>query len=307
MFYNLTMLTFPLGAPPYEASEPPLPWGYRYLMCPPQHFDIEYEINPWMNAAIGVDRHKARAQWDALAATLRAAGATVECMDPQPHLPDLVFTANAGIVIGDRAVVARFRNVERRDESAHDAAWFSSHGFTLQRLPGELVQEGAGDALPFSVREGAAPMLLAGHGIRSERGAIGALGRMLSVRVEPLQLVDPRLYHLDLAFCPLGPGRAMVAPAAFDARSRRRLEALITDALVLDLDEALTFCANSVVVGTTVIMPSCPPRVARRLEAWGYDVTIVAVDEFRKAGGAVRCLTLPLDIRFGNAAARAAA
>ena len=301
------MLTFPLGRPPYEAEGPPLPWGYRYLMCPPRHFEVAYEINPWMDRSVKVDGDAARAQWDALVEALRSAGATVECMEPQPSLPDLVFTANAALVVDGRAVVSRFRDAERRGESAHDAAWFEQHGFLVEHLPGNLVQEGAGDALPFTTREGAAPVLFAGHGIRSELGAVGALARLLSIRVEPLELVDPRLYHLDLAFCPLGPGRAIVAPAAFTAAARRRLEALVNDPLVLDLEEALTFCANSVVVGTTVIMPTCPPRVRHVLERWGFEVVVVPVGEFRKAGGAVRCLTLPLDLHPGETHARAAA
>lgn len=276
-------------------------------MCPPDHFDVLYEINPWMNRRVGVDPDLAHGQWNHLVEVLSGAGAVVEVMPAQPGLPDLVFTANAAIVDGGRAVISRFRDRERRGETPHDATWFADRGFEIARLPSGLVQEGAGDALPFSVRHGASTVLLAGHGIRSDRGSAGALARVLGVRVEPLELVDPRLYHLDLAFCPLGAGRAIVAPDAFTAGSRRRLEALVSDPLVLDRDEALDFCANSVVVGSTVVMPGCPARVARRLERWGYDVEVVPVGEFRKAGGAVRCLTLALDVELARAPARAAA
>lgn len=276
-------------------------------MCPPEWFEVAYEINPWMDRQVAVDRDRAREQWETVARTLQAAGAQIELMDPRPGLPDLVFTANAGLVSGSLAVVSRFHDRERQGETPHDSAWFSARGFEVRTLPGDVVQEGAGDALPFTVRDHAATMLLAGHGIRSDRGASGALARLLGVRVEPIQLVDPRLYHLDLAFCPLGAGRAMYAPAAFSASSRRLLEQLVSDPIVLDLDEALTFCANSVVVGSTVVMPACPPRVGRRLEAFGLDVVVTPVGEFQKAGGAVRCLSLALDVDVTSRATAAAA
>ena len=36
------------------------------LMCRPDHFGIEYEINPWMHVAVEVDHALAAAQWQAL-------------------------------------------------------------------------------------------------------------------------------------------------------------------------------------------------------------------------------------------------
>jgi N-dimethylarginine dimethylaminohydrolase len=51
-----------------------------------------------------------------------------------------------------------------------------------------------------------------------------------------------------------------------------------------------------VVVGRRVVMPSCPPAVGRRLETWGFEVAVSSVDEFLKAGGGCRCLTLALDV-----------
>jgi N-dimethylarginine dimethylaminohydrolase len=110
-----------------------------------------------------------------------------------------------------------------------------------------------------------------------------------------VQLVDPRLYHLDLTFCPLDDRRAIVAPLGWDTYGRKVVEALVPEPLVLSDDEALSFCANSVVVDRTVVMPTTPPRVGRRLEAWGFDVVECRVDEFLKAGGGCRCLTLSLD------------
>jgi N-dimethylarginine dimethylaminohydrolase len=270
-------------------------------MCPPQHFGVLYEINPWMNGAVAVDPDVARDQWEALVATLRAAGAEVVVMEPQPEVPDLVFTANAGLVNGGQFVPSHFRHPERQPETEVDAAWFAEQGWRVDRLPDDLDHEGAGDALPFTPA-GARTVLLSGYSYRSDAPAATELSALLGCPVRPIQLVDPRLYHLDLTFCPLDDRRAIIAPLGWDAYGRKVVEALVPEPLVLTDEEALSFCANSVVVDGTVVMPTVPRRVGRALEAWGYTVVECRVAEFLKAGGGCRCLTLGLDVTLSPAA-----
>lgn len=272
-----------------------LPWGHSYLMCPPGHFQVLYEINPWMHREIPADPQRALAQWTDTVAAIEAAGASVDFIDPVDSLPDMVFTANFGLVDGNRFVASRFRHPQRKEESAHAASWFDHHGFTSEHLPLASAEpgvcfEGAGDALPFAGR------IVAGYRIRSDFDAHTALAELLGVEVLSIELVDERFYHLDLTFCPLDDRRAIIAPDAWDAYGRAVIERLVPEPLVLDMDEALTFCANSIVIETTVVMPACPPRVGRVLERWGFDVVVSPVDEFLKAGGGVRCLTLALDV-----------
>ena len=139
-----------------------LPWGRRYLVCPPHHFGVLYEINPWMRRDVAVDVDRAHAQWEAMVGLLRDAGAEVEVLEPVEGLPDLVFTANAGIVNGDQFVPTRFANDERRGEEAVNAAWFAAHGWRVDHLPATAPHEGAGDALPFGDE------LVCGHRWRSD-------------------------------------------------------------------------------------------------------------------------------------------
>jgi N-dimethylarginine dimethylaminohydrolase len=284
-----------------------LTWGRRFLMCPPTHFGVLYEINPWMHAEVAVDADRARKQWDGLVAALREAGAEVETIEQDAEVPDLVFTANAGIVSGDLFVPSHFRHPERRPETEYFARWFADRGATVERLPEDLSHEGAGDALPFgadtATRErGGAPVLLSGYRFRSDAAATTPISGLTGAVVRPVELVDERLYHIDITFCPLDDRHALCAPLGWDRYGTAVVESLVPEPLWLTDEEALAFTANSVVVGTTVLMPHVPPRVGRQLEAWGFDPVAVDVGEFLKAGGACRCLTLALDVDLSRPA-----
>lgn len=273
----------------------PLGWGRRYLMCPPEHFDVLYAINPWMHREVRVNPGKARAQWEALVTILKQAGAEVEIIDAVPGFPDMVFTANAGVLNGKRFVPSRFFHPERSGESEKFAGWFADHGFSVHMLEEGLHLEGAGDALCFG------DALVAGYRIRSDFAAHLQLSSMLNTEVLSVELVDPRFYHMDLTFCPLSDRCAIIYPDGWDRYGRKVMEALVPHPVVIDTAEAENFCANSVVVGNLIVMPHCTPRLGRILESIGLDVAVVPVTEFEKAGGGVRCMTLALDVTLDPA------
>jgi N-dimethylarginine dimethylaminohydrolase len=261
-------------------------------MCPPKHFGVLYEINPWMHREVAVDSDRAQAQWEGLVGELRAAGAEIEVIEPDPGWPDMVFTANAGVVNGTQFVPSHFRNPERQGETPIFAAWFEARGYRVDHLPIELDHEGAGDALPFR------DVLVSGYRWRSDAKAHGVLSQLIGAPVRSVELVDERYYHLDITFCPLDERRAIVVPEAWDTYGQRVMKELVPEPLELDAEEAAVFLANSVVIGRNIVMPACSPRVGRQLEAWGFDVTVADVSEFLKAGGGVRCLTLSLDVQL---------
>src|SRR5438093_10462190 len=242
-----------------------------------------------MSRSRGSSRESAVKQWQALVGILREIGAAVEVMTPQPGLPDLVFTANAGLVFGNRFFSSRFRHAVRARESPHFDAWFAGHDFTVEHLPDGLFFEGAGDAL-FCART-----LFAGYRIRSDAASHQYLGKILNRLVLPLELVDPRFYHLDTCFCPVAAGAALYFPNAFDHYGRRVLETHIDKLLPVVEAEAVRFACNAVVVGKTVIVNAGSERLAADVRAWGYDVLFLELDEFIKAGGSAKCLTLRLD------------
>ena len=83
-------------------------------MCQPQYFDVSYVINPWMADNVHqVGLTRANEQWAALHRLIRGA-ADVELIEPAPDLPDMPFTANAGLVVGRDAIVSNFRHPERQ-------------------------------------------------------------------------------------------------------------------------------------------------------------------------------------------------
>jgi N-dimethylarginine dimethylaminohydrolase len=215
----------------------------RILMCSPDYFGIEYEINPWMSKQRGSSPERATAQWRKLYETLVGLGATIELMTPQPGLPDLVFTANAGLMFHNRFFSSRFRHEVRARETPRFDAWFAERGFTVETLPEGMFFEGAGDAL-FCGQS-----LFTGYRIRSDVQGCQYLGRALGRQVLPLELVNPYFYHLDTCFCPLAPGEALYYPEAFDAYGRRVLEAHVPKLLPAGEADAHRFGCNAVVVG----------------------------------------------------------
>jgi N-dimethylarginine dimethylaminohydrolase len=278
-----------------EPSPPPgAQGGHRLLMCAPRHFAVDYVINPWMEGNVhAANRERAQAQWNALVAAAEGAGARVECIPAAPGLPDMVFSANAGLVLGDRFVPSRFRHAERRGEEALFTAWCRQAGLRIRDLPEQVYFEGAGDAL----LDRGARRLWMGHGHRSDLAAAHELTDLLDIEVVPLRLVDARFYHLDTCFCPLRDGYLLYYPAAFDADARQAIVQHIPASRRIAVGEAdaLAFACNAVDLDDTLLLNRASPDLCAALAAIGYRVVQTPLDEFLKAGGAAKCLTLRLD------------
>jgi N-dimethylarginine dimethylaminohydrolase len=262
----------------------------RFLMCPPEHFDVVYAINPWMHPERAVDPARARRQWAALRDAYLGAGHTVDLVDPAPGLPDMVFAANSALVIDGTALLARFRHPERRGEEHHYAAWFRANGFDVRHA--RHVHEGEGD---FAL---AGDVILAGTGFRTDRAAHREVARTFDREVVTLELVDPRFYHLDTALFVLGPERIVYFPGAFSDDSRDRLRHWYPDAIAVNADDALAFGCNAACDGMNVFLPAGTDELARRLDDDGYTVVELDLSELRKAGGSVKCCTLELRARL---------
>lgn len=258
------------------------------LMCPPTHYGIEYEINPWMHVTSQVDRRLARRQWEALHHTYRELGVEVVLADPVPGLPDMVFTANAGLTRGDRVVLSRFRHPERQREESRWRALFEGWGAPVCDT-GEVAFEGAGDALFVG------DTLVCGYGFRTDPEAIPMVAAQLGVDTVALELVDPRFYHLDTCLCPLDADTILLAPSAFSAKSRERVHRLARRVVEVSDAAAAGFACNAMAIGDVVVSSTAVEELREPLRAAGYRVLGLPMSEFIKAGGGVRCLSLPVD------------
>jgi N-dimethylarginine dimethylaminohydrolase len=265
------------------------------LMCPPDYYGIEYEINPWMSRSRASDDALARRQWRDLHDLLARLGADIRLMPPVKGLPDLVFTANAGLIWRETAFLAQFRHEARQGETAEDERWFRAAGFETVALPAGNNFEGAGDALFCG------ETLFGGYLIRSDAVALQWVAERIGCRVIPLQLVDPHYYHLDTCFCPLDETTAIYYPAAFDDYGRKALLEHVPALVPVAADEAARFACNAVVIGRHVALNTGCPKLEAELRQLGYEPHSTELGEFIKAGGSAKCLTLRLD---GEDAAR---
>lgn len=261
------------------------------LMCPPDFYGIHYEINPWMSLQISVNHELAVTQWNTLCDTLKQLGAQLHIMKPEKGWPDLVFTANGGLITGPKKVILPyFKYPERQGELTYFKTWFETAGYHILNTHPERGPhfEGAGDAL-F-----AGDLLFAGYGFRSERNFFETSQLLAQDKLVYCELIDPYFYHLDTCFCPLNDSLAIWYPDAFSVDAKHEMENNI-ELIAVTEAEAKQFACNAVVIDRHIILPTGTSQLCHILEKHGFTTHALPMSEYIKAGGACKCLTLKLD------------
>ncbi|WP_219069226.1 dimethylargininase [Candidatus Mycobacterium methanotrophicum] len=256
----------------------------HYVMTPPHFFAVDYAINPWMDTDTPVDVTVAVTQWEQLRDTYLRLGHNVDLVAPVPGLPDMVYAANGGLIMGGTTVLARFKYPQRQQESTAYANWMRSHGYTPVQT--RHINEGQGDLLPIG------DMILAGTGFRTDLRAHAEIAAIFGRPVVSLQLADPRFYHLDTALAVLDETTIAYYPPAFTECSRARLETLFPAALVTESADAYVFGLNAMSDGRHVVHPVAAVGFAEQLREAGFEPTGVDMSELLKGGGSVKCCTL---------------
>ena len=258
-------------------------------MCPPDHYEVAYEINPWMSVKRQVDQKAAAAQWknyyDLLVSKLKA---RVELIDPAPKLPDMVFTANAGLVRKRVFIRSNFRHKERQGEETHFENWFRKNGYIVKSIERPFCFEGEGDALSMN------DDFYTGFHFRSDVEAHDAVSGLLKTSYFALELADKRFYHLDTCFAPLDEKSALIFMPAFETYAQLVLMENVPDPILVPENEALKFACNALVLDRDVVIPDGCPQTAKELEKRNFRVHALNFDEFIKAGGAAKCLVLKI-------------
>lgn len=264
----------------------------KILMCRPSFYGVEYEINPWMNKERKVNHNAATYQWEMLYKIILNCGANVELVEPVKGCPDMVFTANAGLLYQKKIILSHFKFKERQSEQPYFQNWFNKIGFDIvnPEVPTQDSPffEGAGDALP------AGDKLFAGYGFRTQREFYEQANYLDHSKLIFCELTDPYFYHLDTCFCPINENLAIWYPNAFTKESQKKMQEQIELISVAE-DEARRFACNAVVLSKHIVIPTDCPQLTTTLEQRGLTVHACEMNEFLKAGGACKCLTLRLD------------
>ncbi|PPF18780.1 N-dimethylarginine dimethylaminohydrolase [Rathayibacter sp. AY1C2] len=262
------------------------PVAKTILMCRPEHFTVVYRINPWMDPQVPTDTSLAVRQWQTLYDTYADLGFTIELIEPEAGLPDMVYAANGGFVIDGIAYGASFTYPERQPEGPAYMDWFRSAGFDV-RVP-EEVNEGEGDFLLVGER------ILAGTGFRSASDSHAEVARVFGREVVTLELVNPSFYHLDTAIAVLDDTNIAYLPSAFSEEGNRTLRELYPDAILVSEEDASVLGLNSFSDGLNVVIASRATGFERQLRERGYNPIGVDMSELLLGGGGVKCCTLEL-------------
>lgn len=307
-----------------------MPAPGRVLMVTPDHFSVDYVINPHMAGHIGtVDRNKARWQWEVVRDKFRHLGMTVHELEGQPGLPDMVFSANQSLPFIDRdgkkhALMSLMHSDQRKEEVPWFEQWYRQNGYKVHYLEGadgtgtvetgaeqtgaggtgfegtgaeqagaEVTGfEGMGDAIwHFKKR-----LLWGGYGFRTSKESCQAIARLFDVPVVLLELVDPAFYHLDTCFCVLNANTALICPKAFTQQGLELIHAGFSNVIEApDAEAEKLFACNAVCPdGRTVIIQKGCREVNLQLKKNGFAFHEVDTSEFLKSGGSVFCMKLLL-------------
>lgn len=256
----------------------------HYVMTRPTYFTVEYAINPWMDTTIPVDVQRAVDQWETLRSTYLDLGHSVDLVDPVPGLPDMVYAANAGLIVNGAAIVARFKHAERDGESAAYAQWMDQRGHSP--VHARHTNEGQGDLLVVG------SMILAGTGFRTDPQAHAEVAEITGMPVITLELVDPRFYHLDTALTVLDDTTIAYYPPAFSDAARAQLQQLFPNAIEVSSTDAYVLGLNAVSDGKHVVHPAQATGFAEQLYKAGFHPIGIDLSELLKGGGSIKCCTL---------------
>lgn len=279
-----------------EIPSMPLPTGA--LMVTPEHFKVEYVINPHMEGHIGtVDRVKAMDEWKQVRDAFIDSGVKIHEIEGQSGLPDMVFCANQSLPYidsdGNKHVVMSIMHADqRKDEVAFIEQWYRQNGYMIHHLDGEVITdfEGMGDAIWHTGKR----LIWGGYGFRSSLDAYKVVSDTFGVPVIALELLHPAFYHLDTCFCMLNEDTALIYPGAFTDEGLALIRAMIPTIIEANQHEAevLFACNATCADGKNVVIQYGCVDVNAKLEAAGFTVHEVSTDEYRKSGGSVFCMKM---------------
>lgn len=212
---------------------------------------------------------------------LKKLGCDVLELPPEIDLPDSVFVEDAAFILPEAAVITRPGADSRKPEIASIAQALTPHKRLLHiREPATLD---GGDVLVVGKR------IFVGLSTRSNNEAIVQLSELLNefgYSVSGVQLHG--CLHLKSAVTRVDDQTLLLNKNWVDMEPFAGYE-------LIDVDPSEPYAANCLPIGDSIIFPAAFPRTREKLQARGYKIVSVEVDELAKAEGAVTCCSLIVD------------
>lgn len=279
----------------------------KVLVSGAEYFDDGFAINAHMDDSVPVDGERAIAEHALIVQSYQQAGIEVIQVPAPAGCQDGIYTANWGLVVGDKAILSRLPN-KRKDEEPYARRVLENLGKKIVELPHDLRFSGQGDCLPCG------KYLFVGSNYRTDREVWPLLARETGFEVIGLTTVpqldnegksvtnpvtgwpDSFFYDLDLAFAIITPSLIAWCPEAFMPESQARVRAIADiDKIEVTLEEAQKgFACNLVSSGQTVVMSDQAPTLKNELQSRGFQTITPHVTELLKGGGFIRCCSLTL-------------
>lgn len=287
-----------MGEIDFELSAlPVMPAPRRVLMVTPDHFEVEYVINPHMKGNIGsIDQQNARQQWNRLKSAYASISIKTEQIKGASGYPDMVFCANQTLPYlephtGQRGVLLSNMFAEqRRGEVEYLATFFESEGYKAQSIENRADSyfEGMGDAIWHPGRY----LLWGGYGYRTDVQVYKRISNFLDLNIIVLELTDPDFYHLDTCFSVLDERSVLIYPGAFSKAGLDLINRIFEQVLEAPEDEsrALFACNAHCPDRHHVIIQSGCTETNTTLRTAGFEPVEVDTSEFLKSGGSVFCM-----------------
>jgi dimethylargininase len=231
---------------------------------------------------VPIDPAKAIAQHSAYERALRGAGFDVIRLPELPDHPDGVFVEDTALVLDGHAIITRPGAVSRASETASTQEALAGH-FRIHRIDSGFVD--GGDVLRIGT------MLYVGLSARTDEEGIASL-RQIAGRIG-FDVIKAQLkgcLHLKTAATFAGEDsrgvpvllyhRASVDPSQF------------AGAEVMAVDDGESSAANTLRVGSRLILPAGNSNTAEQLRRRGFELIEVDVSELQKAEAGVTCMSL---------------
>ncbi len=225
--------------------------------------------SPLFFKKVDVDHQVILLQWQRLHHYLIRLGCYIEYSPPKEEYPNMVFTANSGLIKDQTVVLSNVKTCEKETEIFRHR--LKSFGFEIFELPRAISFESR-DALLHN------NTLFAGFGVKTEKIAYYRITEVLKIESTIFCELNGD-FHLDQCLFPLNSGNILIYEPAFTTETVEKMSNIVK---IHTVSEEEILACNSVVIEdrrSVLISPGCP-NAKVIIENLGYTVHEITTNEF---------------------------